>query len=108
VLVLVVRVVVFPGVAGGVVSQAPIRRRRRAAAAMTMCPGTGLLSQMTGRGRWPGSYRVRVSYLPSGPPPSGSDQLEPGDHFLYQIDLWPTSRAAPLAVLKQGPRLWAG
>lgn len=39
-----------------------------------------------------GSYRVRVSYLPSGPPPSGSDQLEPGDHFLYQIDPWPTSR----------------
>jgi hypothetical protein len=55
-----------------------------------------------------GSYRVRISYLPAGPPPAGSDQSEPGDHFLYQIDLWPTSCAAPLVVLKQGPRLWAG
>ena len=35
-----------------------------------------------------GSYRVRVSYRPSGPPPEGSDQSEPGDHFLYQVDLW--------------------
>ena len=40
-----------PGVAGGVVSQAPIRRRASVrAAAMTMCPGTGLLSQMIERG----------------------------------------------------------
>ena len=51
-----------------------------------------------------GSYRVRVSYLPSGPP-AGSNQSEPGDHFLYQIDLWPAPQAAPLVVLKQGPRL---
>ena len=57
--VLVVRVVLFPGVAGGVVSQAPIRRRPRAcgAAAMTMCPGTGLLSQMIERGAGAGSCR---------------------------------------------------
>ena len=41
-------------VACGVVSQAPIRRRASVrAAAMTMCPGTGLLSQMIERGRWP-------------------------------------------------------
>jgi len=52
-----------------------------------------------------GSYRVRVSYLPSGPPPAGSNQSEPGDHFLYQIDLWPAPHAAPPVVLKQGPRL---
>jgi hypothetical protein len=40
------------GVAGGVVSQAPIRRRACVAAgAMTMCSGTGLLSQMIERGR---------------------------------------------------------
>ena len=40
-------VVVVPGVAGGVVSQAPIRRPAGVqAGAMTMCPGTGLLSQM--------------------------------------------------------------
>ena len=57
--VLVVRVVLFPGVAGGVVSQAPIRRRLRAcgAAAMTMCPGTGLLSQKIERGAGAGSCR---------------------------------------------------
>jgi len=54
------------------------------------------------------SYRVRVSYLPAEPPPAGSDQSVPGDHFLYQIDLWPASGIAPLVVLKQGPRLWAG
>jgi hypothetical protein len=55
-----------------------------------------------------GSYRVRVSYRPSGPPPEGSNQSEPGDHFRYQVDLWLTARATTLAVLKQGPRLWAG
>ena len=45
-------------VAGGVVSQAPIRRRASVrAAAMTMCPGTGLLSQMIERGAGAGSCR---------------------------------------------------
>jgi hypothetical protein len=44
----------------GVVWQAPIRRRRRAAAAMTVCPGTGLLSQMIERGRWP-AHAARAS-----------------------------------------------
>ena len=43
-------VVVFPGVAGGVVSQAPIRHLADLADAMTMCPGTGLLSQKIERG----------------------------------------------------------
>ena len=39
-------VVVVPGVAGGVVSQAPIRRPAGVrAGAMTICPGTGVLSQ---------------------------------------------------------------
>ena len=47
------------GVAGGVVSQAPIRRRASVrAAAMTMCPGTGLLSQMIERGLAAGSCRM--------------------------------------------------
>lgn len=54
------------------------------------------------------SYRVRVSYLPAGPPLTGSDQSVPGDHFLYRIDLWTAPHAAPPVVLKQGPRLWAG
>jgi hypothetical protein len=40
--------------AGGVVSQAPIRRRPvKVGGSMTMCPGTGLLSQKIERGRWP-------------------------------------------------------
>ena len=43
---------------GGVVSQAPIRRRACVrAAAMTICPGTGLLSQMIERGAGAGSCR---------------------------------------------------
>jgi hypothetical protein len=40
------------------VSQAPIRRRASVqAGAMTMCPGTGLLSQMIERGMVAGSCR---------------------------------------------------
>jgi hypothetical protein len=56
----------------------------------------------------PGSYRVRVSYHPSGLPPQNANHSEPGDHFLYQVDLRPTPLPATLAVLKQGSRLWAG
>jgi len=44
-------------VAGGVVSQAPIRRRLVRAAAMTMCPGPGLLSHEIERGAGAGSCR---------------------------------------------------
>ena len=45
-------------VAGGVVSQAPIRRRASVrAAAMTICPGTGLLSQKIELGAGAGSCR---------------------------------------------------
>ena len=51
-------VVLIPGVAGGVVSQAPIRRPAGGAGAMTMCPGTGLLSQMIERGLAAGSCRL--------------------------------------------------
>ena len=41
----------FPVLADGVVSQAPIRRRASVrAAAMTMCPGTGLLIHEIERG----------------------------------------------------------
>jgi hypothetical protein len=54
-----------------------------------------------------GLLRVRVSYVPSEPPPS-----EPngglGDHLLYQIDLWPSDQPRQLVILKQGPELWAG
>jgi hypothetical protein len=53
-----------------------------------------------------GRYRVRVSYVPTSPPaePSGTGA---GDYFIYQLDLWPTSKPAPLVVLKQGPEAWA-
>jgi hypothetical protein len=54
-----------------------------------------------------GLLRVRVSYVPSEPPPT---ELNGGigDHFLYQIDLWPSDRSRQLVILKQGPELWAG
>lgn len=55
-----------------------------------------------------GRYRVRASFIPSGPPASGSNDSEHGDHFLYRLDLWPTDKPAPLAVLRQGPSPWAG
>jgi hypothetical protein len=50
-----------PVLAGGVVSQAPIRRpAMKSAGAMTMCSGTGLLSKMIERGRWP-AHAAQVS-----------------------------------------------
>lgn len=55
-----------------------------------------------------GHYRVRASYIPSGPPTAGSNDAEYGDHFLYRLDLWPTDKPAPLTVSKQGPSPWAG
>src|SRR4029077_18768901 len=68
--------VLFPGaLASGVVSQAPIRRRASVrAAAMTMCPGTGLLSQMIELGTGAGSCRMGerargLATLPSSRPP---------------------------------------
>jgi hypothetical protein len=54
-----------------------------------------------------GRYRVRVSYLPSGPPAAEANETGYGDYFIYRVDLWPASKPAPLAVLKQGPDPWA-
>lgn len=54
-----------------------------------------------------GLLRARVSYLPSEPPPGTSDG-GPGDHFLYQVDLWPSDEAHGLVIVKQGPEIWAG
>lgn len=48
-------------------------------------------------------YRVRVSYVPTRPPAEPSDTGH-GDYFIYQVGLWPTSKPAPLAVLKHDPR----
>lgn len=53
-----------------------------------------------------GLLRVRVSYIPSEPPPIDTNG-GPGDHFLYQIDLWPTAQPRALVVLKQGSGPWA-
>ncbi len=55
-----------------------------------------------------GGYRVRVSYVPADPPKSGFDEDEPGDHFRYVVDLWPSAAPAGLVVLRQGPVPWAG
>ncbi|MFE9866871.1 hypothetical protein ACFYPZ_29715 [Streptomyces sp. NPDC005506] len=54
-----------------------------------------------------GLLRARVSYVPAGPPPADTNG-GPGDHFLYQVDLWPSDRAHGLVIVKQGPEIWAG
>ncbi|MFD6293800.1 hypothetical protein ACFWFU_03050 [Streptomyces sp. NPDC060235] len=54
-----------------------------------------------------GLLRARVSYVPAGPPPAGTGRGS-GDHFLYQVDLWPSGQAYGLVVVKQGPEIWAG
>lgn len=54
-----------------------------------------------------GLMRARISYVPSDPPAVASND-GPGDHFLYQIDLWPADQAHGLEILKQGPKPWAG
>ena len=55
-----------------------------------------------------GLLRARVSYVPSGPPPTGATNSGPGDHFLYRIDVWPADAAGGLVIAKQGPTPWAG
>lgn len=55
----------------------------------------------------PGRYRARVSYIPSAPP-AGSNPDVPGDHFSYQIDIWPATEPSALTVVRQGPSPWAG
>lgn len=54
-----------------------------------------------------GLLRARVSYVPAGPPPVGTGG-GPGDHFLYQVDLWPSDRTYGLVIVKQGAGIWAG
>jgi hypothetical protein len=54
-----------------------------------------------------GLLRARVSYVPCEPPAVETNG-GPGEHFLYQIDLWPAGQARGLVVLKQGPSPWAG
>lgn len=54
-----------------------------------------------------GLLRVRVSYVPAGPPSVGTNG-SPGDNFLYLVDLWPSDQGHGLVVVKQGPEIWAG
>ncbi|WP_242887765.1 hypothetical protein [Actinomadura litoris] len=56
----------------------------------------------------PGRYRTRVSYLPADAPEAGSNDAEPGEHFLYRIEMWPAGEPTGLVVVKQGPSPWAG
>lgn len=55
----------------------------------------------------PGLYRTRVCYVPSSPP-VGSNPDALGDHFSYEIDIWPTTEPRALTVIKQGPSPWGG
>ena len=60
-LVLVVRVVLFPAWLAEWSRKHPFGAAPACGtAAMTMCPGTGLLSQMIERGRWP-AHAARAS-----------------------------------------------
>ena len=54
----------------------------------------------------PGRYRVRVSYVPADPPSNADPDVE-GDHFTYLIEMWPSSQAETLTVVRQGPYPWA-
>ncbi|MEU4287040.1 hypothetical protein AB0E63_02360 [Kribbella sp. NPDC026596] len=54
-----------------------------------------------------GLLRARVSYIPS-PPPTAEVNGSPGDHFLYQVDLWPAGQPRELLIVRQGPNPWAG
>ena len=56
----------------------------------------------------PGLYRVRVSYVPSGPPDADWNDFEYGEHYRYVVDLWPSPAPADVAVLRQGPDVWDG
>lgn len=56
----------------------------------------------------PGRYRVRVSYVESGPPDAEWNDFEYGAHFRYVIDLWPSADPAPVVVVRQGAGVWDG
>ena len=52
-----------------------------------------------------GQYRIRVSHVPSGPPPESVDAFEEGPHFRYQLDLWQCPEVTGIAVIRQGEDL---
>ncbi|SCL44531.1 hypothetical protein GA0070606_0334 [Micromonospora citrea] len=51
-----------------------------------------------------GRYRLRISYLPSGPPPAPTlpYAIEPGPHFRHHLDLWPCAQGKGVAVIRRG------
>lgn len=56
----------------------------------------------------PGTYRARISYLPTGFVHPDTDDAEQGDHFEYRVEMWTTAEETDIHVLKQGPAHWAG
>lgn len=54
-----------------------------------------------------GQYRIRVSYVPSGPPPAPAavNPLDDGPHLEYQLDLWRCAQPSGVAVIRRGERL---
>ena len=51
-----------------------------------------------------GQYRIRVSHVPSGPPPASVGPAAEGPYFRYRLDLWPDDKVTGIAVIRQGPR----
>ncbi|MFF5206306.1 hypothetical protein [Streptosporangium sp. NPDC000396] len=56
----------------------------------------------------PGTYRTRVSYMPTQSVPPDTNEAEQGDHFDYRVEMWATTEGTDIHVLKQGPVPWAG
>jgi hypothetical protein len=56
----------------------------------------------------PGLYRIRVSYVPAGPPPAEWNEHEFGEHYRYVVELWPVSSPSDVEVLRRGAAVWDG
>lgn len=56
----------------------------------------------------PGVYRVRVSYVPAGPPSVTWNEHEFGEHYRYVVELWPVTSSSGVEVLRQGAAVWDG
>ncbi|MFF5210302.1 hypothetical protein [Streptosporangium sp. NPDC000396] len=56
----------------------------------------------------PGTYRVRISYLPTTYVHPDTNDAEQGDHFEYRVEMWATEEVADIHILKQGPDPWSG
>lgn len=56
----------------------------------------------------PGRYRVRVSYVPAGPPSVTWNEHEFGEHYRYVVELWPVTAESDVEVIRQGAAVWDG